>query len=132
MYLKFVSHSYQRVIPIDMNDRSADHFRHVGAVMRRPPVVLSCCEPQLIIDDKMNRPPDVKVGQIGENHTLHDDPLSSERSVSMDLKVENFRRRCGVVRLWSPAVSAVSKGELPRTGFPQSDWIDGLEVGGVW
>ena len=115
-----------------MDDWCSNHLCHVAAMMRRSSVVLSRCETQLIVHDQVHRPPDVEVWQVGQYEALHYNPLSCKRGISVDLKTEHVGGGDWSERVGSPVVRPLSPRQLPGPGFPQSDRIDGFQVGGVW
>ena len=71
------------VVAVDVEDRRADHFRDVGAVLRRPGVARRCGEPDLVVDDDVDRAAGAVPAQQRQVQRFGHHALAGERGVAV-------------------------------------------------
>ncbi len=87
------------IVAVDVEDRRADHFRDVGAVLRGPGVARRGGEPDLVVDDDVDRAAGAVPAQQRQVQRLGHHALSGERGVAVqhqrhDGEVRSSRRPC--------------------------------------
>lgn len=108
------------VVPINMENRRVDGLGDIRAIRRRAAESGIGREPDLVIDNQMNRPPGSVRRQTGHAHRLVHDALPSKRRITMKEHAHG-RIMCLLV------VFEMLQGP----GLAEHDWILGFEVTGV-
>jgi hypothetical protein len=74
-----------RIVGIHMEDRRLDHLRHVAAVRRGTGVLgMAGREPDLVIDDDVNRAAGGEAARLRHLQGLHDHALAREGGIAVD------------------------------------------------
>ncbi len=113
------AHARLRVIAVDVEDRRLHGLGDVAAVQRGAGELGCRREPDLVVDDQVDRAADAVSGDVAHRQRLGDDSLAGERRISVD---EDRQHGVGPGRF-----SAV----LHRPRHPDDDRADGLEVARV-
>ena len=102
-----------RVVAVDMEDRRFDDLGNIGAVGRRTAVErVAGREPDLVVDDDMDRAADRVSTCLRHIERLHVDALSGECRITM----EDDRQHLGAVGI-EPAVCCRARTEPCTTGL---------------
>ncbi len=110
-------HDRLRIVRVHVEDRRLDHLRDVAAIERRTGVLGSAGrEPDLVVDDDVQRAAGRESARLRELQRFHHDALAGERRVAVDQQRQDGRAR-GVAALL-----------LARTHRALDDRVDHLEV----
>mmetsp|Transcript_13004 Transcript_13004/g.26703 ORF Transcript_13004/g.26703 Transcript_13004/m.26703 type:complete len:316 (+) Transcript_13004:1254-2201(+) len=109
------------IITIAMKDRTIERLSKIRRIRSRSAIDGIGSEPNLIIDNYMNRPANVEIVNSGKLHRFIDYTLSSEGSVSVEENGNNIFSVFG-------CVSAV---ELLGASFSHDYGVDAFKVGRV-
>jgi hypothetical protein len=107
------------LIAVHVEDRRLDHARDVGRVRGGPRVLRARREPDLVVDDDVDRPAGAVAAELRQVERLGDDPLACERGIAVEEDRED-----GAVLVVACAILLRAHGTL-------DDRIDRLEVAGV-
>lgn len=109
------------IVAVDVEDGAVERLPEVGRVGGGPAVDRVGREPDLVVHDDVDGPPDVEVVHPGQLHRLVHHPLPREGRVAVEEDRDDVAH---VLRI----VAAV---ELLRAGLPADDGVDALEMGRV-
>ena len=73
------------VVAVDVEDRRLHRLGDVAAVQRRPGELGRRREPDLVVDDQVDRAADAIAGDVAHRQRLGDDSLAGERRVTVDV-----------------------------------------------
>ena len=113
------THARLGVVAVDVEDRRLDRLGDVGAVERRTALLGRRREPDLVVDDQVDRAADAVAGDVAHRQALGDDALTGEGGVAVDQERQH-RVRAGRVDV-----------VLLGAHHAHHDRVDGLEVAGV-
>ena len=108
-----------RILTVDMKDRDLKHLRHVGGVGAGAGLAGAGREPDLVVDDDMERAADAVGVELAQIERLLDDSLAGEGGVAVDQQHHP--------RLPGEIADPVLAGPDASDG----DGIDELEVAGI-
>ena len=113
-------HAGLGVVPVHVEDRRLHHLGDVGRVDARTTEIRRGGEPELVVDDDVDRSAHLVARHLGEVQRLGDHALARERGITVHEHREHLRSGLHV----APAVTL-------RPGHALDHRVDGLEVARV-
>ena len=105
------------IVAVHVENRRLDHFRHVGGVHRRTPLLGKRGETDLVVHDYVYGAARTVTSQLRHVEGLGDDPLPRKGSVPMNKERQNF-----------PAMGGIVTNTLTRARRSLDNRIDGFKM----